>query len=412
MAESGLATKLSAARTRLILDKPFFGALVMRMPLLEGDPHWCKTIASDARSIYYNAEYLDALSINQLQFLLSHEVLHCALSHFFRRQHRSRALWDIACDLAINPLLLAEGLTPSPDAIVLDNFSGMSAEAIYPMVAEHEHLTPHDEHIYDDSQQEGGERGEAAGGGSGQQQRQDSGGGASEPPPFASPAAGQGAPRPQPLTLNEREQLAQQWSQNLAGAAQMALQAGKLSGLLQRQLQDLLQPQLSWRALLARYMTLSARSDYNYSRPSRREGSAIFPSLKSHAIQLLVAIDSSGSVSDSEMASFAAEVNAIKGQLEAQITLVGCDSDLAVDGPWIYERWEPFTLPTIVSGGGTTDFRPVFDFAAQLATPPDLILYFTDARGRFPLQQPAQPVIWLVKGNGSVPWGERIQLNA
>lgn len=52
---TGAADRLSAARTRLILDKPFLGALAMRLPLVAAGP-WCKTTASDARSLYYNPQ--------------------------------------------------------------------------------------------------------------------------------------------------------------------------------------------------------------------------------------------------------------------------------------------------------------------------------------------------------------------
>jgi hypothetical protein len=48
--------KLVAARTWLIIDKPFLGALVLRLPLVEADPQWCHTTATDARSFYYNRD--------------------------------------------------------------------------------------------------------------------------------------------------------------------------------------------------------------------------------------------------------------------------------------------------------------------------------------------------------------------
>ncbi|MCW8902666.1 DUF2201 family putative metallopeptidase, partial [Sedimenticola sp.] len=57
---SEIETKLSAARTRLILDKPFLGALVLRLPMLKADPAWCQTTATDARAFYYNSEFIDA----------------------------------------------------------------------------------------------------------------------------------------------------------------------------------------------------------------------------------------------------------------------------------------------------------------------------------------------------------------
>ena len=105
-----IETKLSAARTRLILDKPFLGALVLRLPMTSADPKWCPTTATDARGFYYNAAYIEALSLEQTQFVLAHEALHCALSHFARRQHRAKRRWDLACDFAVNPLLVQDGL--------------------------------------------------------------------------------------------------------------------------------------------------------------------------------------------------------------------------------------------------------------------------------------------------------------
>ncbi|MCB1876115.1 MAG: hypothetical protein KDH88_09080, partial [Chromatiales bacterium] len=62
-------------------------------------------------------------------------------------------------------------------------------------------------------------------------------------------------------------------------------------------------------------------------------------------------------------------------------------------------------------GGGGTDFRPVFDWLDEQGQQPQLLVYFTDAQGQFPPHEPNYPVIWLVKGRDSVPWGQRIQLN-
>ena len=129
-----IETKLSAARTRLILDKPFLGALVLRLPMVEADPAWCRTTATDARAFYYNREFIEALSLDHVQFMLAHEALHCALAHFARRQHRVKHRWDVACDHAINPILVEDGLRPPPGTLLLDEFKDMTAEEIYPYI--------------------------------------------------------------------------------------------------------------------------------------------------------------------------------------------------------------------------------------------------------------------------------------
>ncbi len=433
-------TKLSAARTKLILERPFLGALVLRLPMIEAEGEWCKTVATDARAFYYNSEYIDPLSVEQTQFVLAHEALHCALSHFARRQHRDKHRWDLACDLAINPLLIADGLSPCPDALFLADYEGMTAEEIYPCLDENENLTPHDDHVYDEDNESGGGR-QGAGGshestergseGGDQQQKQspDNTGGRGDAPkkdkPKQEPGAGEGEQeqpeqgegagqdegQPPPLSQEERENLSVQWQQRMAGAAQQAMQAGKLSGPLRRIIDHLLQPQLPWRMLLARYLNATARSDYNYSRPSRREGEYIMPSLKSHELEVVVALDTSGSIGDKEMREFVSEVNALKGQVSARVTLITCDSGLAEDGPWEFQPWEEFDLPREFAGGGTTDFRPVFEWVERENRRPDLLVYFTDAVGSFPELEPAYPSLWLVKGKATVPWGQRIQLN-
>lgn len=396
-----IETKLSAARTRLILDKPFLGALVLRLPLVAGDPKWCRTTGTDARSLYYNPAYINDLSLDQTQFVLAHEALHCALSHFARRQHRVKHRWDLACDFAINPILLREGLTPPPDALYLDAFDNMTAEEIYPLLDDMENDSPMDQHLYDDEGSESGQGG--AGGG---EPRQSAGG-----QPRSGRPEGEGGSQPPPLGSDERERLSVQWRQRMAGAAQQALQAGKLSGALARLVDHLLQPQLPWRMLLARYMTAVARNDYNYSRPSRREGAAILPSLRSSQVDLVVVLDTSGSIADEEIRQFMAEVDAIKGQVCARITLHACDSQLAAAGPWEFETWDEFAPPEQLAGGGGTRFEPAFEWLERQGRQPDLLVYFTDGQGTFPPSEPAYPVIWLIKGKADVPWGRRIQLN-
>lgn len=421
--------KLVAARTRLILDKPFLGALVLRLPLQIANPAWCPTTGTDARKFYYNPEYVQELRTDEAQFVLAHEALHCALSHFARRQHRVKHRWDLSCDYAINPILLADGLKPPPGMIMMKEYVGMNAEEIYPLLDDNDMTETLDQHLYDK------ENDPAEGGRDTSDNPLDNRDKQEEPPPpkdsksentpqqgEGSKGSGQqpefdeqsqgGAPPPPPLSQQEAEELSVQWQQRLAGAAQQAQQAGKLSGIMKRLVEELLQPRLPWRTLLAHYMTAVARDDYSYTRPSSRRGDpAIFPTLKSHQINAVVALDVSGSVNDKELQNCLSEINAIKGQVRAAVTLLACDSDIVEGFPRRFEPWEEATLPQAMPGGGSTDFRPVFTWTQQQDQQPDLLVYFTDAQGFFPATPPNFPVIWLVKGKSPVPWGTRVQLN-
>lgn len=426
-----IENKLVAARTKLILDKPFLGALVLRLPLQAANPAWCPTTGTDARKFYYNPEYVQELRTDEAQFVLAHEALHCALSHFARRQHRVKHRWDLACDYAINPILLEDGLKPPPGMIMMKEYVGMSAEEIYPLLDDNDMTETMDQHLYDkednpsegssdksenpldnrDKQEEPPPPQDSEPDSSNSPQQGEESKGSGQQQEFDEAAAG-GEPPPPPLSQQEADDLSVQWQQRLAGAAQQAQQAGKLSGVLKRLVEELLQPRLPWRTLLAHYMTAVARDDYSYTRPSSRRGDpAIFPTLKSHQINAVVALDVSGSVTDKELLDCLSEINAIKGQVRAAVTLLACDSEVVEGFPRRFEPWEEATLPQDMPGGGSTDFRPVFEWTQRQDQQPDILVYFTDAQGFFPKQQPNFPVIWLVKGRGKVPWGTRVQLN-
>lgn len=436
--------KLTAARTRLIIDKPFLGALVLRLPMEQADPEWCKTTATDARKFYYNYDFIDCLSIEETQFMLSHEALHCALSHFSRRQHRVTHKWDLACDYAINPLLEKDGLTPPPGTLRLREYEGMTAEEIYPLIDDLDDQETLDQHIYDDStsdsennvapppkddsetdntrkeklpsqgkgSQKSPEQKDSGGGNLPQTKDNEGSNGNTEQAEAKDENSGKGAEKPQPLSHQEKENLTVQWQQRLAGAAQQAMQAGKLDGEMARMVDFLLQPQLPWRNLISRYLNSIARDDYSYTRPSTRRGDpAIYPSLRSAQLDIAIAIDTSGSISLSEIQEFVSEIDSLKAQMRARVTLIACDSELEAGCPWVFEPWDEFALPKSIKGGGGTRFSPVFDWANQQDKTPDILVYFTDGEGEFPKTEPYFDVLWLVKGKAKVPWGQRVQLN-
>src|SRR4051794_22117135 len=121
--------RIQKARTALVLDHPFFGSLLFRLKGVESRS--IKTMATDGITLYYNPEFVDTLTAATLAGALAHEVLHPALHHHVRRSGREPKRWNVACDYAINPLLVDAGLN-LPEGVLLDNrFRGMSAEQIY-----------------------------------------------------------------------------------------------------------------------------------------------------------------------------------------------------------------------------------------------------------------------------------------
>ncbi|MCC6609355.1 MAG: hypothetical protein IT515_06740 [Burkholderiales bacterium] len=395
--------KLGAARTRLVLERPFLGALVLHLALVPSTR--CRTVATDGRGFHFTPGFIDSLGLAETQFVLAHEALHCALLHFDRARGRIRRRWDRACDYAVNQLLVDDGMR-APGGVLLDpKYRGLAAEEIYPLLEDAADERPFDEHWFGVSI-------------------------ASPLPVRVSGGASEMAVAPghleahrdgfdevltrSPLgvpVLAPAGTLASEWRERLAAAGLEAEAAGRLGSVFHRVLDALVQPRLPWRALLARFLTTIARDDYSFQRPSRREGPAILPGLASGETNLALALDTSGSIGVQDLAAFVGEIDALKGQIRARVTLLACDTALAPGAPWRFEPWERLEVPAGLAGGGGTRFTPVFEWLRSEPVRPDALLYFTDALGEFPERTPEFPVLWLVKGNAPVPWGERVQLN-
>ncbi len=396
---ASVARKIAVARSRLMLERPFIGALVAHLPVMESNR--CRGVATDARVIHYNPRYLGQLTLAETQFVLAHEALHCALNHFSRRGSRLAGRWDAACDCAVNQMLLDDGMSP-PSTVGADlRFRGLSAEEIYPLLGADTTADGFDEHWF------GGAKAQflsvpAPGA------RED--GNADSAADFLD-GHQDGIDELAMRVPMAAAELASTWNDRMVASAHAALDAGRLGTNWRAVLEGVTQPRLPWRALLARFLASVSRDDYSFLRPGRRSGDAILPGLASSQVNLVVALDTSGSVGQDDLRRFLEEIDALKAQISARVVLLACDSAIVSGAPWIFEPWNRIELPDDLAGGGTTRFTPVFEWVRASGMAPDALLYFTDALGEFPARAPAYPVLWLVKGSGTVPWGEHVQLN-
>src|SRR5947199_2164 len=98
---------VAAARARLILGRnaasAFFATLALRLVPAADDS--IPTAATDGHALLVNPAFVLGLTPDELVGVVAHEVMHCALCHHARRAGREPARWNVACDLAVNPLL-------------------------------------------------------------------------------------------------------------------------------------------------------------------------------------------------------------------------------------------------------------------------------------------------------------------
>src|ERR1700751_451501 len=128
--------RIHKARTTLLLDHPFFGTLLFRLGAQARSS--IATMATDGVSLYFNPQFVEALSAAEIAGTLAHEVMHPALQHHTRCGDRNPRRWNMACDYAIDPMLLDAGLTLPKDVLLDTRFRGMSADRIYNLLEEEE----------------------------------------------------------------------------------------------------------------------------------------------------------------------------------------------------------------------------------------------------------------------------------
>jgi predicted metal-dependent peptidase len=129
MSNANVDLRIVKARAALITAHPFFGALALHLQPMQTTS--CPRLATDGRHLFYNVEFLDTVTSEELKGIIAHEVYHCALKHHTRRNGRDPKEWNQATDFVINPMVLKAGLK-LPTWVLLDpQYDGLSAEQVY-----------------------------------------------------------------------------------------------------------------------------------------------------------------------------------------------------------------------------------------------------------------------------------------
>lgn len=95
--------KLTKARANLVEKHPFFGVLVMSLKLSLAK---IGTAATDMEKIMWDPDFVIRLSDEEIQFVMMHEVLHCALDHCIRCKEYNDLIYNIASDIVVNSSIM------------------------------------------------------------------------------------------------------------------------------------------------------------------------------------------------------------------------------------------------------------------------------------------------------------------
>jgi predicted metal-dependent peptidase len=389
--EVKLQAKTMITRQRIQLlcstqQSPFFAHLAMGL-LLKEDIR-AVTMATDGNYLIYNSNWVVSLSEDELRGVICHEAMHPALGHLWRRGSRDHVKFNYACDYVINGILVKNNFT-LPEGVLLDHqYDKMSAEEVYAQLP-------------DPPESEGGMgKGQSLGGG-GTIDNHDYWDGAG-----SKKEDGEGGGQGEMLENNE-----QIWKERLARAAIAAKIQGNLPSDIESLVDAAVEPKLPWRELLRNYVQDATKTEYRMMPPSKRylHIPIYMPSMKGEFLEIAVAIDTSGSISQPELETFVSEMQGIADQFENyRVHVYACDA--AIHGYDVIETHDEW--PKSYGGRGGTDFRPVFKDIEEKGLEISVLIYLTDSYGSFPETPPSYPVLWVInQPNREVPFGDQIFLD-
>ena len=360
--------RLSIAYSKLSLREPFIAAVMTRIRREISDE--VPTAATDGTRVIYNPDFMDKCNDEELFGLALHESLHIILMHMWRRGEREPNLWNVANDAIINAYIRKRQYQlPEGGVDVGWVRDDMDSEYVYKRMKKDQ-----DE----------------------KQQQQQTGGG-DEDGDAGTPAGGFDGTgdlmdAPSDATMTDLEATIQ-------ASAEMAKACGQGSALIDNILKGTGKSRVDWRNEMRAMLTSASNDDYTYRRPSRRfiaQGTYL-PSLYSEGLgPVLIAIDSSASMTQRELEQIASETQQIFEDLNpAFVRVVYCDTKI--------QRTQDFQQGDDVElscrGGGGTRFKPVFDYLEAEMPEAVGLVYFTDLEGNTDeCKEPHCPVIWANTG--------------
>jgi predicted metal-dependent peptidase len=334
-------------------------------------------------------------------------VLHEDEGH---KLHRHLEIWkwmydidphlaNCACDYVINIKIVDDnkddGFAELPEGGLVDErFRGMDSAQVFNILRQEQ----------DDDDDEGN----APGGKEGDDSQDNESGGDGEP--SSSPGGGsagldehdwEGA---QSLSDEDKRELARDIDEAIR---QGAMAAGKMGGTGNRDIDELLQPQVDWREVLREFVqTTCTGNDYStYARPNRRLMSQgiIMPSGISEQVgELVIAIDTSGSIGQRELTAFLSEVKGICDTVKPdKVRLLYWGWSVVGDESYDMHELDGLITSTKPRGGGGTDVNCVTEYMAGEGIKPQACIVITDGYLYNGWGDWTCPVLWTIMDNKS-----------
>lgn len=364
--------KIQDVIVKLLIEQPFYGYIAASVSIVETDQFPTIKMASIPELIiYYNPSWFDGLSTQHKMGTVLHELLHVILLHQYRRGGRELILWSTACDMAVNEILPAQYIIEEAATVEriekklkLSLERNKNAEYYYDIISDMEEFISFIAIEGDNILiSEGGKQLKV------QKLSEDT------------------------ASSSEISALKNNLAQNYSEIeAEGEIPTGLEDGISEAY-KDI---KIDWRVILKRFLTGRGKmiTRKSYKRQSRRYDD--LPGTKrSVGVNALIAIDESGSISDTLVKEFYHELSEISKITGTSMVVTRFDTSCSEPVPL-----NTFMIDNKRAKRGGTDFRPVFQLADERKIP--LVIIFTDGDGEAP-ENVNQNTLWVLTKNSKKP---------
>lgn len=348
----------------------YSGIMMMGTTTVDDD---VPTACTNGKDVKYGKAFVESLSDHELRGVVLHENLHKAFRHLTIWDNLYREdpqLANMACDYVINLMIVDSDKSGSSvklpkGGLVDEKYRGMDAQTVFRLL------------------KEDGQNGKGNG----------SGGGFDE-------HDWEGAKE---LSKEEKDALAREVDQALR---QGAILAGKMKGKVAREIAEQLEAKVDWREVLRDFVSSRCveRDFSSYRRPNRRwiNEDVYLPSMEGESLgDIVVAIDTSGSIGGRELGQFLGEMMSICNAVRpSKVHLLYWDTEVAGHETYEIGQYEGLINSTKPAGGGGTDVVCVPEYIKDKKINAECCVVLTDGYLGGGWGSWSVPVLWGITSKG------------
>ena len=451
-----LEQKIVKAQLELQNVAPFISSMIATTNIVENTEIETAGVAID--TMYFNPNYFKDLSINNIKFIMMHEMSHLLMQHRMREDDRDHERWNIACDAYINKMCA----TDFPNIFSLQEMK----DAGYVVIEEVDLEKDIPEKIYGELKENQGKTGQpnnngngngnpsgsmdSSGNGNGNKNQKDKkdqngqggadGSDGDNGDESSSSGNGQGgknkAQRKEytykgKKVANSKDSIKndmiddsktesmskdtmKQRSKAIVERAKVYMETqgsksrGAGEGNLAREVERVMAPKVDWLPLVRNRLTKASQRIMSFSAPDKRflSRNMILPGpknmLNDSLENVILAIDTSGSISIQELSMFLAQFKQLmnKFKIDGEVIYWGTN----IEAIYPFKNWNDIMKGKPMGGGGT-DINCVFkyldgrDFKVGKKKKPSMIVvatdgYFGDVDSKY--KKWSNEVIWVI----------------